>query len=240
MRACSRRAPGGQGAGRGARDGWRDSAATQRYSRGARAPSPRTHAAMPHGRRGGGSIGAQTRRLVGGAGSDAQLGAAPVAALSVVADLVVGAEPNPVRDGSVLLRLLGLHKTSRTSACPSAPHATARHFMRLYERQGDARGGCCGEQRLQGELATGMRDARRRLLRPAGSAVPAQLDMRATTFRPAGLPLTSFTFTLNVFCDGMLATSECRPTRNVERGRNLAGRSHKTAGRRPQSQLHRS
>ena len=40
---------------------------------------------------------------------DAQLGAAPVAALGVVADGVVSAVPDPVRDGAVLTGLLGQH-----------------------------------------------------------------------------------------------------------------------------------
>lgn len=47
------------------------------------------------------------RVLVAESGLQAELGAAPVAALGVVADRVVSAETDPVRDGAVLTRLLG-------------------------------------------------------------------------------------------------------------------------------------
>ena len=59
-------------------------------------PSTRARAAAPAAERSAGRRAHQRQRTTAASCLDAELGAAPVAALGVVADLVVGAEPDPL------------------------------------------------------------------------------------------------------------------------------------------------
>ena len=74
-----------------------------------------------------------------GSSLEAELGAAPVATLGVVADGVVGAHANPVRDGAVLLHLLA---------------QLLLDAERLLGRHGDERRGSLTTQRKRAAGAT--------------------------------------------------------------------------------------